>query len=265
MLSKRKTTFYPMLNTDINSVSFIDEERRRIILQNIKFDVEKGKIYTILGKNGSGKSTLIKSLTNLLPAAQHEIKGKVIFYETDLLHTSSETLQEIRKNKIRYVFQDVANSLDPLKKLKYYFHLSEAKREQIEEQLNFFLLPGYKKISDLHSYELSGGMAQRLLIVLALLANPDLIILDEPTSGVDYAVMNLILLKLKEFIKGKENSVLIVTQDINFARKSSDYIAYLSNGELTNFSPPDEFILSTNDDEMKNFIQSYKEISNASA
>ena len=265
MLSKRKTTFYPMLNTDINSVSFIDEERRRIILQNIKFDVEKGKIYTVLGKNGSGKSTLIKSLTNLLPAAQHEIKGKVIFYETDLLHTSSETLQEIRKNKIRYVFQDVANSLDPLKKLKYYFHLSEAKREQIEEQLNFFLLPGYKKISDLHSYELSGGMAQRLLIVLALLANPDLIILDEPTSGVDYAVMNLILLKLKEFIKGKENSVLIVTQDINFARKSSDYIAYLSNGELTNFSPPDEFILSTNDDEMKNFIQSYKEISNASA
>ena len=265
MLSKRKTTFYPMLNTDINSVSFIDEERRRIILQNIKFDVEKGKIYTVLGKNGSGKSTLIKSLTNLLPAAQYEIKGKVIFYETDLLHTSSETLQEIRKNKIRYVFQDVANSLDPLKKLKYYFHLSEAKREQIEEQLNFFLLPGYKKISDLHSYELSGGMAQRLLIVLALLANPDLIILDEPTSGVDYAVMNLILLKLKEFIKGKENSVLIVTQDINFTRKSSDYIAYLSNGELTNFSPPDEFILSTNDDEMKNFIQSYKEISNASA
>jgi ABC-type glutathione transport system ATPase component len=254
-----------MLNTDINSVSFIDEERRRIILQNIKFDVEKGKIYTVLGKNGSGKSTLIKSLTNLLPAAQYEIKGKVIFYETDLLHTSSETLQEIRKNKIRYVFQDVANSLDPLKKLKYYFHLSEAKREQIEEQLNFFLLPGYKKISDLHSYELSGGMAQRLLIVLALLANPDLIILDEPTSGVDYAVMNLILLKLKEFIKGKENSVLIVTQDINFARKSSDYIAYLSNGELTNFSPPHEFILSTNDDEMKNFIQSYKEISNASA
>ena len=108
-------------------------------------------------------------------------------------------------------------------------------------------------------------MAQRLLIVLALLANPDLIILDEPTSGVDYAVMNLILLKLKEFIKGNEKSVLIVTQDINFARKSSDYIAYLSNGNLTNFLPPDEFILSTADDEMKNFIQSYKEISNAPA
>jgi peptide/nickel transport system ATP-binding protein len=254
-----------MLNADINSVAIIDEESRRIILQKIKFDVEKGKIYTILGKNGSGKSTLIKSLTGLLPIAQYEIKGKVFFNGTDLLDTSQEKLREIRKNKIRYVFQDVANSLDPLKKLKYYFHLSEAKVGQIEEQLNFFLLPDYKKLSGLHSYELSGGMAQRLLIVLALLANPDLIILDEPTSGVDYAVMNLILLKLKEFIKGKDNSVLIVTQDINFARKSSDYIAYLSHGNLTNFLPPDEFILSTNDDEMKNFIQSYKEISNASA
>lgn len=261
-----------MLNADINSVSIIDEESRRIILQNVKFGIEKGKVYTILGKNGSGKSTLIKSLTDLLPATQYEINGKVFFYETELLNTSAEKLQEIRKNKIRYVFQDVTNSFDPLKKLKYYFNLSEAKPEQIEEQLNFFLLPGYKKLSDLHSYELSGGMAQRLLIVLALLANPNLIILDEPTSGVDYAVMNLILLKLKEFIsqgdgfpKGKEKSVLIVTQDINFARKSSDYIAYLSNGNLANFLPPDEFILSTTDNEMKNFIQSYKEISNASA
>lgn len=254
-----------MLNADINSVSIIDEESRRIILQNIKFDVEKGKIYTILGKNGSGKSTLIKTLTNLLPAAQYEIKGRIFFCGTDLLKTSVEKLREIRKNKIRYVFQDVANSLDPLKKLKYYFQLSEAKSEQIEEQLNFFLLPGYKKLSGLHSYELSGGMAQRFLIVLALLANPDLIILDEPTSGVDYAVMNLTLLRLKEFVKGKEKSVLIVTQDINFARKSSDYIAYLSNGKLSNFLTPDKFILSTNDDEMKNFIKSYKEISNASA
>jgi ABC-type glutathione transport system ATPase component len=253
-----------MLNADINSVSLIDEESRRIILQNIKFDVEKGKIYTILGKNGSGKSTLIKTLTDLLPAAQYEIKGKVYFYDTDLLNTSAEKLREIRKNKIRYVFQDVGNSLDPLKKLKYYFNLSEAKPEQIEQQLIFFLLPGYKKLSGLHSYELSGGMAQRLLIVLALLANPDLIILDEPTSGVDYAVMNLILLKLKEFIKTNENSVLIVTQDINFALKSSDKIAYLSDGRLTRFFTPDE-LLNSPDDTVKNFIYSFKELSNASA
>lgn len=254
-----------MLNVDINSVSIIDDGIKRVVLQNINFSVEKGKIYTILGKNGSGKSTLIKTLSYLLPTAQYEIEGKVFFHKIDLLHSTLDNLQEIRKNKIRYVFQDVANSLDPLKKLKYYFNLSEAKPETIENLLNYFLLPSYKKLSGLHSYELSGGIAQRLLIVLALLANPELLILDEPTSGVDYAVMNLTLLKLQEFIKGKSNSVLIVTQDINFALKSSDYIAYLSDGKLTGFLSPDEFLQLKIEDEIKNFIQSYKEINNASS
>jgi ABC-type multidrug transport system ATPase subunit len=104
-------------------------------------------------------------------------------------------------------------------------------------------------------------MAQRLLIVLALLANPDLLILDEPTSGVDYAVMNLILLKIKNFVRDKDKSVLAVTQDINFALKSSDHIAYLSEGNLTQFYTPDEFLNST-DDKLRNFINSFKEISN---
>lgn len=253
-----------MLHVDINSVSLIVEEKKTILLQDINFNIEKGKVYTILGKNGSGKSTLTKSLTLLLPTEYYEVRGKVLFEAIDLFNTSEENLKEIRKSKIRYVFQDAANSFDPLKKIKYYFDLSNVSSLKIDELLLFFLLPTYKKLSGLHSYELSGGMAQRLLIVLALLANPDLLILDEPTSGVDYAVMNLILLKIKNFVRDNDKSVLVVTQDINFALKSSDYISYLSIGNLTLFLKPDEFILS-HDENTKNFINSYKEISNASA
>ena len=253
-----------MLSVDINSVSILDEEKSRTILKDIKFDVEKGNVYTILGKNGSGKSTLIKSLTVLLPSELYEVNGKVLFNDIDLLTTTEEKLREIRRNNIRYVFQDAANSFDPLKKIKYYFDLSNISPLKIEELLLFFLLPTYKKLSGLHSYELSGGMAQRLLIVLALLANPDILILDEPTSGVDYAVMNLILLKIKNYVRDNDKSVLIVTQDINFALKSSNKIAYLSEGRLTQFLTPDALITST-DDKMKTFINSFKEMSNASA
>jgi ABC-type glutathione transport system ATPase component len=253
-----------MLNVDLNSVSLLDEEKRKTILQNIKFDIEKGKVYTILGKNGSGKSTLIKSLSVLLPSELYEVNGKVLFNDIDLLNTTEEKLREIRKNNIRYVFQDAANSFDPLKKIKYYFDFSNVSSLKIEELLIFFSLPTYKKLSSLHSYELSGGMAQRLLIVLALLANPGLLILDEPTSGVDYAVMNLILLKMKNYVRDNNKSVLIATQDINFALKSSNYISYLSAGKLSRFYSPDEFMTST-DDNIKNFVMSFKEISNVTA
>jgi len=252
-----------MLRAEIKSVTITDDEKERLILSDIRIDIEPGKIYTILGKNGSGKSTIIKSLTALLSKDLYKVNGKVIFKEIDLLSTSEERLRDIRRKNIRYVFQDAANSLDPLKKIKYYFDLSNVSSLKIEELLLYFLLPTYKKLSNLHSYELSGGMAQRLLIVLALLANPDILFLDEPTSGVDYAVMNLILLKIKNFVIDNDKSVLIVTQDINFAIKSSDYIAYLSDQKLTKFYISDKFI-NTSDDKLKKFIQSFKEISNAS-
>ena len=254
-----------MLKVDLNSVSAISSNGKKTILQNINFEIEKGKIYSILGKNGSGKSTLIKSLTALLHNKLFEVDGKVYFNETELTNTSDEKLREIRRDKIRIVFQDAVNSFDPLKKLQYYFDLSRINPIKIEQELLYFLLPTYREISNLHSYELSGGMAQRLLIVLALLASPDLLILDEPTSGVDYAVTNLILIKLKDLLKEKDKSVLIVTQDIHFAQISSDYIAFLSNGTLTNFIAADDFIKSVRDDEMKKFIESFNEIENAFA
>ena len=263
LLSKRKTRFSLMLHIELDSVTIIDDDKRRLLLSDININIERGKIYTILGKNGTGKSTLIKSITRLL-SDTYLVKGSVEFNGIDLLSTTELNLRQVRRKNIRYVFQDTINSLDPLKKIKYYFDISNVSPLKIEELLLFFQLPSYKNISGLHSYELSGGMSQRLLIVLALLANPDLLILDEPTSGVDYVQMNLILLKMQNFVRDKDKSVLIVTQDINFAMKISDCLAYLSDGRLTKFYTPHECIVSP-DDKMKKLFNSYKKISDVSA
>jgi len=195
-----------------------------------------------------------------LPQNQYKVKGKVKFNKSDLLNIAPEVLRSIRKDKIRYVFQDAINRFDPLRKFEYYFNNSEATMLYIEEQLQYFLLPGYDKISKLFPYELSGGMAQRMSLIFALLAKPNLIVLDEPTSGVDYAIVNLILLKLKEFIMDGENSVIIVTQDINFAEKVSDHIAFISEGTISQFFPANEFINSV-ETEYNHFINSYRELS----
>jgi len=249
-----------MLNVDIDTITLLSRSSKRILLENLKFELGSNSIYSILGKNGSGKTTLIKSLTGLLPQNQYEVIGQVELNEVNLLDTTYEVLRSIRKEKIRYVFQDVTNSFDPLRKFEYYFNNSKAARFEIEEQLQYFLLPEYNKISKLYPYELSGGMAQRMSLLFSLIAKPNLIILDEPTSGVDYAIVNLLLLKLKEFINDAGNSIIIVTQDINFAEKVSDYIAFISDGTISQFFLANEFINSV-EAEHNQFINSYRELS----
>jgi len=249
-----------MLNVDIDTITLLSRSSKRILLENLKFELGSNSIYSILGKNGSGKTTLIKSLTGLLPQNQYEVIGQVELNEVNLLDTTYEVLRSIRKEKIRYVFQDVTNSFDPLRKFEYYFNNSEAARFEIEEQLQYFLLPEYNNISKLYPYELSGGMAQRMSLLFSLIAKPNLIILDEPTSGVDYAIVNLLLLKLKEFINDAGNSIIIVTQDINFAEKVSDYIAFISDGTISQFFLANEFINSV-EAEHNQFINSYRELS----
>lgn len=246
------------LNADIQKIILSDQNKERTVLTNLKFELNSGIIYTILGKNGSGKSTLVKSLTKLLDANNYKIIGKVIWNDENIYTMPEQRLLELRRKEIRYVLQNLTNNFDPLKKLKYYFDKSGYDESTIASVLKDFLLPGFEKISNLHSYELSGGMAQRLSLLLALLPNPYLLILDEPTSAIDYTNINLIKIKLQEFIEA-DRAVLIVTQDIEFAKVISDKIAFLQNGMLSEFV--DNKIFFTEQSSVySNFIQSFNEL-----
>jgi ABC-type glutathione transport system ATPase component len=229
------------------------------VLNDINFSIDGGKIYTILGRNGSGKTTLVKSLTNLLNEDTFYTSGKVLWQNKNLLSINITELQQIRKNKIRYVFQDLTNNFDPLKRIKYYFDKSDIDKDYISEQLKSFLLPEYNIISKLHPYEISGGMAQRLSLMLSLLPNPELLVLDEPTSAIDYTNINLVNLKLKDFCSSN-NSALVVTQDISFAKTISNEIAFLHDGKLSRFKLPEEFFNPLNNSVESSFIKSYEEM-----
>lgn len=229
-----------MLNVLLNKVSTADKNKERVILKDIFFELEGGNVYTILGKNGTGKSTLLKSLTGLLDKRTYSLEGKVIYNDKDILTVSNDELQQIRRNEIKYVFQDPVNSFDHLKKFKYYFNLATEEQEEISKLLDFFLLPDSKTLFKMHPYEVSGGMAQRISFILTLLVKPKIIFLDEPTSGIDAPVVNLLLIKLKEFVD-EGNLALMVTQDLDLAKNGSNKIAFLSDGTLSKFSSPEEF------------------------
>ena len=249
-----------MLKVNINNISIHNASDQLLILKSINFELFRGKIYTILGKNGSGKSTLIKSLTGLLNKNLFTVEGEVIFDNNDILKCGVEKLREIRLNKIRYVFQDSVNSFDPLKTFKYYFDSANIDKNIINEQLEYFLLPDYGDTSTLYPYEVSGGMAQRLALVISMLINPQLLILDEPTSGIDYTIANLLLLRLQEFTQKENGTALIVTHDIGFAEKISDELAFLTEGTITGFSPKKNFFKENDIEQLNSFINAYKEI-----
>ncbi|MGE5805568.1 MAG: ATP-binding cassette domain-containing protein [Ignavibacteria bacterium] len=229
-----------MLSVSINEIKLIGINSVRLLLEKIRFNLEPGKIFTILGKNGSGKSTLIKSLTGLLDKKFYSTEGEVFFQGENILKMSEEKLLKLRRDKIKYVFQDAANSFDPIKKLKYYFGKPANHKDETNLLLEYFLLPDQDELKNMYPYEISGGMAQRTALAFALLANPKLLILDEPTSGIDSAIANLMLLKLKDFASDG-NSVLLVTQDLVFAKKISSKISYLADNRISSFSDPDEF------------------------
>ncbi len=231
-----------MLNAIIDEISV----NERLLLSDIKFKIEQNKIYSVLGSNGSGKTTLIKSLSGLLDKRFYSVKGKVFYKELDLLSAGYEQMLSIRRKKIKYVFQDAVNSFDHLKKFEYYFKLTAGKDSELENLLDYFLLPGVEKLFRLYPYEVCGGMAQRISFVLALLADPEILILDEPTSGIDSAISNLFLLKLKEFASIQNHTALLVTHDIKFAKKISDEIAFISKGKFYNFVPALKFFENEN-------------------
>ncbi len=228
-----------MLNVLLNNVS-VTKNNGRTILIDIAFELDAGNIYTILGKNGTGKSTLLKSLTGLLDKRFYSVNGKVIYDDKDILSLKGDELLEIRKSKIKCVFQDPVNSFDHLKTFKYYFNIVTKEQEEVTQLLDFFLLPAAKKLFKMYPYEVSGGMAQRISFILALLAKPKIILLDEPTSGIDAPIVNLLLIKLREFV-ADGNLALMVTQDLEFAKSASSKIALLSDNTLSPFSEPEEF------------------------
>jgi len=113
-----------MLKVDIDNITISNNSNTHLLLENINFELSAGKVYTILGKNGTGKSTLIKSLTKLLNENIFSVNGNVIWNNKNILDCNVDELLTIRKDEIRYVFQDAANSFDPLKTFQYYLTVS---------------------------------------------------------------------------------------------------------------------------------------------
>jgi ABC-type glutathione transport system ATPase component len=250
-----------MIKVDIQEINVRKNGTVTELLRDIYFILEPGCIYSIMGKNGAGKTTLLKSLTNLLDERFFDVRGEVFFKGTNLISLSDEHLISLRRKYAKYIFQDPASSFNPLKTFKYYFDNFEINEGKLRQYLDILSLPPMEKLSRLFPYEVSGGMIQRLALALTLAANPMFLLLDEPNSGIDYALSNVIADSLKDFVTKTNSIALIVTQDISFAESISDKLGILYNGTFSGFYNPKEILDKTDlNEDLNNFVSAYKSL-----
>jgi peptide/nickel transport system ATP-binding protein len=242
-----------LLEVEKLSISFSQyfkglEQRELKVLSDLTMDVDDHEILAVLGSSGSGKSLLAHAILGILPSNAN-VGGSIRYKGKEM---DDELKEELRGDKISFIPQSV-NNLNPLMKVKDQaigLVKDEADKEKLSKKqreiFNQYNLS--EKVDDMYPFQLSGGMARKVLISTALLNDPEIIIADEPTPGLDEAAVEETINNLIEL---KENGIgmILITHDIYTAINTSDRIAILYLGyviEITdtkNFSGTGEKLL----------------------
>jgi peptide/nickel transport system permease protein len=192
------------------------------VVSDVSFTLESGECVGIVGESGCGKSTTIKAILGLLPAGGRVTAGAVLFDGADLTRFSEKALSRIRGAGIALVSQDPLNSLDPAytvgsqlrEVIRQHSRMNRAQAdERALELLRMVRFPEPATVLSRRAHELSGGMAQRVGIALALAAGPKVLIADEPTSALDVTVQAEILALLRELREQLGMALILVTHD----------------------------------------------------
>jgi oligopeptide/dipeptide ABC transporter ATP-binding protein len=205
------------------------------ICTDVSFHLDAGQVLVLLGESGSGKTFLTRSLTRLSPAGcPLSISGKILYRGRNVLELTEEDLRILRKREIRYVFQEPIHALNPTARIGKQMALAaEGKgRAAWEEALTCAGIPDALSVLGLFPHQLSMGMAQRVMLSMALLASPSLLIADEPTSAVDPALRKRILTLLLDIQRSAGMAMIVVTHDLAVARAVGDRALVMLGGRI---------------------------------
>ena len=213
-------------------------------VNNVSFQIDKGETFGLIGESGSGKSVIGMSLLRLLPKNAW-IKGKVLFEGSDLLAADDEQMQKFRGEKIAFIPQNPTASLNPL--MKNGLQLSEvfeqkghSHRDSWNRALEVFrrLLIDQPAISaKRYPHQLSGGMRQRLIAGISMSLQPQMVIADEPTKGLDSLTRRSTIEFFKQLEGESDRSMLLITHDLDLAYEICDRLAVLYAGEIVEMGP----------------------------
>ena len=222
--------------------------RRGILtaVDNVSFDLERGEVLGLVGESGAGKSITGSAVIGLIEPPGRIAAGTVHLAGQRIDNLPSEKMRRIRGDKIGMVFQDPLSSLNPLYSVAEQLvetiltHKGISKkqaRDRAIELLDEVGIPAADLRIDDYPHQFSGGMRQRVVIALALCADPELIIADEPTTALDVSVQSQIVSVLKKMCSEHGASVILITHDIGVIAEVADRVAVLYSGRMAEIGP----------------------------
>jgi peptide/nickel transport system ATP-binding protein len=206
-------------------------------VDGITFDILPNEVFGLAGESGSGKSTLAHSITRLLKPPGYVVAGQIKFMEFDLLNMDADSLRDFRWRHISIVSQAAMNALNPVMTVGAQIidvilaHEDVSKEKAHQRALELLHLVGIdKERINSYAHQLSGGMRQRAVIAIALALNPELIILDEPTTALDVVVQRQILDQIQLLQEQFRFSLLYITHDLSLLVEFAHRIAIMYAG-----------------------------------
>ena len=209
-------------------------------VRNCDLALKPGETLGIVGESGSGKSTLALALLRMLPDKTAQVTGSVILGGREVLHLDNKAFDKIRWQEIAMVFQKSMNSFSPVhrlgRQLENIWRVHEPKMSEAEireKLLKLFEICNLKpEVYGMYPFELSGGMLQRVSIVMALMHNPGVLILDEATTALDVLTQQQIMSELKQLQKQFRFTLLVISHDLSVISKLCDRVAVMYCGRI---------------------------------
>ncbi len=238
----------PLLEVKNLTTRFRTREGYVQAVNGVSFQINEGEAIGIVGESGSGKSVTSLSIMRLLPVPPAEIVegSSVLFEDKDLVDLNESEMRQIRGGKIAMIFQDPISSLNPvmniesqlLEPLQVHLGLKgQEARTRARELLQAVGIPDAERRMRGYPHQFSGGMRQRVMIAIAIAANPKLLIADEPTTALDVTVQAQILELIARLRRDLNTAVMLITHDLGVVAGVTDRILVMYAGHIAEHAP----------------------------
>ncbi|WP_066152697.1 ABC transporter ATP-binding protein [Hydrogenophaga pseudoflava] len=220
-------------------------------LDDVSFDIAPGEILGVVGESGAGKSLTGASIIGLLEPPGRIAGGEVLLEGRRINNLPFAELRKVRGRQIGAIFQDPLTSLNPLytvgrqltETIRTHLPVSQAEaRERAIQLLRDTGIPAAEQRIDHHPHQFSGGMRQRVVIALALAAEPKLIVADEPTTALDVSIQAQIITLLKRICRERGAAVMLITHDMGVIAETCDRVAVMYAGRIAEIGPVHDVI-----------------------